>query len=57
MIGSIQKLILGRLPGFIQKLKDLIVYVNDIIEWFFQTIVDKGIRIIKVCSGFSQTNR
>ena len=47
MIGSIQKLILGRLPGFIQKLKDLIVYVNDIIEWFFQTIVDKGIRIIE----------
>ena len=56
MIGSIQKLILGRLLGFIQKLKDLIVYVNDIIEWFFQTIVDKGIRIIKA-SGFSQTNR
>ena len=47
MIGSIQKLILGRLPGFIQKLKDLIVFVNNIIEWFFQTIVDKGIRIIE----------
>lgn len=46
-IGAIQKLIFSKIPVFMQKIKDLIVYVNDIAKWFTNAVIMKGIGIIK----------
>ena len=45
-IGAIQNLIFGKIPGFIQKIKDLIGYVSDIAQWFATVVIKKGIGII-----------
>ena len=46
-IGAIQKLIFSKIPVFMQKIKDLIVFVNDIAKWFVNAVIKKGIGIIK----------
>ena len=46
-IGAIQKLIFSKIPVFMQKIKDLIVYVNEIAKWFTNAVIMKGIGIIK----------
>lgn len=46
VIGAIQNLIFGKIPGFIQKIKDLIGYVSDIAQWFATVVIKKGIGII-----------
>ena len=46
-IGAIQKLIFSKIPVFMQKIKDLIVYVNDIAKWFTNAVIKKGIGIIE----------
>ena len=47
VIGKIQQIIFSKIPVFIKKMTDLIIYVNAIFAWFMSTVVDKGIRIIK----------
>ena len=46
-IGAIQKLIFGKIPGFIKKIKDLISFVNAIALWFANVVIKKGIGIIE----------
>ena len=41
VIGAIQNLIFGKIPGFIQKIKDLIGYVSDIAQWFATVVIKK----------------
>lgn len=47
IIGAIQNLIFSKIPVFMQKIKDLIVYVNDIAKWFTNAVIKKGIGIIE----------
>ena len=47
IIGAIQKLIFSKIPVFIKKIKDLIVYINDIAKWFTNAVIKKGIGIIE----------
>lgn len=46
-IGAIQKLIFSKIPVFMQKIKDLLIYVNDIAKWFTNAVIMKGIGIIE----------
>ena len=47
IIGAIQKLIFSKIPVSYQKIKDLIVYINDIAKWFTNAVIKKGIGIIE----------
>ena len=46
-IVAIQKLIFSKIPVFMQKIKDLLVYVNEIAKWFTNAVIMKGIGIIE----------
>ena len=51
-IGDIQKLIFSKIPVFMQKIKDLIVYVNDMAKWFVNVVIKKGIGIYEAAIDF-----
>ena len=47
IIGSIQNLIFSKIPVFMQKIKDLIVYINDIAKWFTNAVIKKVLVLLK----------
>lgn len=46
IIGKIQQLIFSKIPVFVNKIKALVKFVNDIAAWFTNVVIKKGIGII-----------
>ena len=51
-IGDIQKKIFSKIPEFMEKIKALINFVNDIAMWFTNVVIKKGIGIITAALDF-----
>jgi hypothetical protein len=50
LINRIKKIITDKIEGFVEKIKKLIIYVQEIAQWFMVTVVKKGIGIIEAAT-------